>query len=321
MGCDAHLVVTGGDDPDALLRRAGKRLAGLEAALSRFLPASELSRLNAAAGTGPVRVSARTFDVVAAAVDAWAQTGGRYDPTILPALLRAGYDRTFAELAPDTAPASVARPSPGCAAIGLERTVPTVTLPEGTALDLGGIAKGYAADLLVEELRSAGAGGACVNLGGDVRVGGQSPDRAGWTVAIADPYDQASDLAHLALADGAVATSSRLRRCWATPAGAHHLIDPRTGEPAVTTIAAVTVLASTATRAEAWTKAVFAAGARHRLARGDGPDSIAGLAVLASADLSGLCVDERRTIYHTDDMREYLTWTRNSGGISVELVG
>ena len=98
MGTDAHIVVHGGDR--STLDRAVERLVSLEARWSRFRPESELSRLNAEAATAVV-VSSDTARLVATAVAAWSLTGGRFDPTTGPALIAAGYDRSF-ELLPVT---------------------------------------------------------------------------------------------------------------------------------------------------------------------------------------------------------------------------
>ena len=155
----------------------------MERRWSRFLPTSELSRLNAAAGK-PVIVSADTFSVIKSAVDAWEQTDGCFDPTIHDALCAIGYDRTFAEVAPAPRPGDGAAP-PGCADIELDPHLCAVRLPDGVRLDLGGIAKGAAADLVVSRLLDAGADGACVNIGGDIRVEGTAPTDAGWIIDIA----------------------------------------------------------------------------------------------------------------------------------------
>src|SRR5207249_2443010 len=98
----AHvIVVTDADDTNDLLEFAQERIDALEARWTRFDDRSELTRLNATAGTGPAVVSVDTFLLVQRAVDAWELTHGRFDPTVLPALMAAGYDRDFDELAAD----------------------------------------------------------------------------------------------------------------------------------------------------------------------------------------------------------------------------
>jgi len=151
---------------------------------------------------------------------------------------------------------------PGCAAIELDAGLGAVTLPAGVHLDLGGVGKGRTADVVAGRMITDGAEGACVNLGGDVRVVGRAPDDDGWVVAIDDPFRPDVELTRVVLVEGAVTTSARTNRHWPRPGGeAHHLIDPSTGQPARGGLASVTVLAAEASWAEVLSKAAFVAGA------------------------------------------------------------
>ena len=302
MGSTGHLIVTG---PDAgLVRRARARLSSLEARWSRFISNSELCRINAAAGER-VHVSAETVQLVRRSVEAWQVTGGLFDPTVLPSLEAAGYDRSF-ELVPPVADNRVVvlRPAsrtPGCT--GIEVDDDGVRLPHGVRLDLGGIAKGYAADQVAHELRQAGAPGVCVNLGGDVRVSGRSADDTEWTIGIADPFDEQADLCAVALDEGAVATSSRRRRRWRRGTRElHHLIDPRTGEPSQSTLVAVTVVAGETHWAEVFAKAALVAGID------------AGAQLLQAHGLSALLVTSNRDVVRVGSMEVFERWTKSSGG-------
>lgn len=251
MGTEAHVVVVGGDE-QRLAASARLRLDDLERRWSRFLPGSEVSRLNRRPRR-PVVVSPETFTLVARSVDAWHSTAGRFDPSILPALLAAGYDRDFAEVARAPRLPGPPRPSPGCGGIRLDPAVDVVWLPAGVAFDPGGIGKGLAADIVTGELCAAGASGALVNVGGDFRARGTPPDGDEWVVAVEDPAGLGRELARFGLAAGGVATSSRLRRRWeaAGKVPVHHLVDPTTGAPAETDVATVTVVAAEAWWAEA----------------------------------------------------------------------
>jgi thiamine biosynthesis lipoprotein len=216
-----------------------------------------LSRLNAAAGK-TVSVSADTFSVIKSAVDAWKHTDGRFDPTIHDALCAVGYDRSFGDLVPMCAASGEAGPSPGCASIELDQHLREVRLPAGVRLDLGGIAKGAAADLVVSRLLESGAYGACVNIGGDIRVEGSAPTVAGWIIDITFGGELQR---RIALGGGAVCTSSRTKRRWMTAGGErHHIMDPRLGR-STTGLRWVSVVGARATQAEVLTKTVFVAGA------------------------------------------------------------
>jgi len=261
MGTDAHVVVVGG--PPGLCARAAARLERLEAQWSRFRDSSEVSRLNAAAGR-PVVVSRGTFELIRRAVRAWELTGGAFDPTVLAALAAAGYDRDYAEVAPDGEDAGGSPPlPPGAGVVELDPVVGAVRLPSGVALDLGGIGKGVAADLVAAELLGAGAQGVCVNLGGDLRVSGRAPSGDGWTIEIdhepGSPITSAPPVV-LVVADGAVATTSRRRRVWSRAGEErHHIIDPRTGRAAQVGWSSVTVVAGCAADAEPAATAAFLA--------------------------------------------------------------
>jgi thiamine biosynthesis lipoprotein len=270
MGTRAHVVVhaTDFDHADVLRRSAVARLHALEAKWSRFRPDSEISRINADAGR-PVDVSRETSLLVERSVEAWARTQGRFDPTVLPALRAAGYDRDFADLGDDTAStgttstgtaaATPAGPAPGCDGITVRRH--TVALPAGVALDPGGIGKGLAADLVADLVMTAGALGVCVNVGGDLRVAGRPEDAPAWTIRIEDPLRPGTSLGAVTLTDEALVSSWRTRRTWMWGGRrVHHLIDPRTGEPAWSGTAGVSVVAGDAWWAEALATSLFLLG-------------------------------------------------------------
>lgn len=288
MGGSAHIVVVGG--PRGLASAAERRVADLESRWSRFRPDSELSRLNSCAGA-PVTVSAETVQLVERAVAAWRLTGGLFDPTVLTAMHAAGYAGSFETLCAEpgnteaanteaanteagnteaadaaaTDPAGSSRtspsPSPGCQGILVDARRRTVSLPAGVGLDAGGIAKGFAADLVVGELMAAGAEAAMVSLSGDVVVAGHPRPGRRWTVSVAHPLEQGGELARLQLDRGAVATSSRLKRAWIHRGQPrHHLIDPDAGTPVSGPLVAVTAVAGAGWWAEALTKAILVSG-------------------------------------------------------------
>ena len=254
MGSVAHVVLTGGTAEH--LDHARARVAELEARWTRFRDDSELSRLNRSPEQ-PVIVSADTYCLLEHAIAAWERTDGAYDPTVLPSLRAAGYDRDFRAIT-DGPPYAVPAPAPGCAEIDLDPVTRCAILPLGVEIDPGGIGKGLAADLITAELIDAGAAGAMVSLGGDLRVRGEPPEGDTWSIAVEHPADPHRQLLQLGIADGAVATSSVLRRRWRHGGDErHHLIDPRTGEPADVGLVAATVVAADGWWAEAATKAVL----------------------------------------------------------------
>jgi thiamine biosynthesis lipoprotein len=280
MGSAAHVVVTG---DAALVDLARRRVADLEQRWSRFLPDSEVSRLNRGRGTA-VRVSLDTFDLVRRAVAGWRATGGRFDPTVLGDVVRAGYDRPFA--------AVVVRPGAGvsllhrdCGGIVLDPSTTSVTLPAGVGFDPGGLGKGLAADIVVAELLAAGAEGASVSLGGDLRAEGTGPSDGSWLVTVEHPAQ--GRVATLALAAGAVATSTTRLRAWAVAGERrHHLIDTTTGAPWSGDVVAVTAIARQAVDAEVAAKAALLAGDDE----GDAVDALESLGCDGVASTTSGCV-------------------------------
>ncbi|MGZ6950979.1 MAG: FAD:protein FMN transferase [Acidimicrobiia bacterium] len=265
MGTRAHVIVSASDlDLAELLGRAAvARLHALEARWSRFLPDSEISAINREAGR-PVAVSGETVLLVERSVEAWHRTDGRFDPTILPALIAAGYDRDFRSVraangsGDHPAPARPT-PAPGCSGITTGRH--EVTLPPGVGIDPGGIGKGLAADLVTDLLMTSGADGACINVGGDLRVAGRPSDTPAWRITLEHALRPETDLGAVSLHDEALVSSWRTRRTWgAEDDRRHHLIDPATGAPAWTGLAGVTVVAPDAWWAEALATSLFLAG-------------------------------------------------------------
>ena len=257
MGSDCHVIAAG--CPPHLADQAKARIDDLERRWSRFREDSEVSGLNRSNGR-PTRVSAETVGLVRRAVEAWRLSGGAFDPTVLGAVIRAGYTRSFDLLGTDPAPGTSLL---GIGAADIHIDDDTIRLPAGTGFDPGGIGKGLAADLVTGELMAAGAAGVCVNLGGDLRASGVGPDDGPWTVAVEHPWSE-SPIALLGLAEGAVATSTTLRRTWVSDGlPRHHLIDPQTGRPSDTDVALSTVVAAEAWMAEVLAKAVLLRGAEH----------------------------------------------------------
>ncbi len=259
MGTECVVAATASRSDDRRVRRA--LLAGrheveaCEEVLSRFRPASDLSRLNDASGAW-LRVDRRLLDVLRVALRVREETHGMYDPAILPALVAAGYDRSF-ELLNGRLPATPADWRSG-AAVELDLASSRVRVEPGAALDLGGIGKGFAAASALWAMREAWLElpGALVDLGGDIAVWGRTPEGGPWGLAVADPRTAGSTLATIEINEGAVATSGRDRRRFGPGRQLHHLIDPATGAPAETGPLAVTVAGIDAGEVEAYATAL-----------------------------------------------------------------
>ncbi len=245
-------------DIESSLLDSVHRLEDLEARWSRFISTSEVSLLNASSGDW-AEVSDITRRLISRACDASERTAGVMNPLLLNAMVELGYDRSHELL--DTADSNVEHDAafgrdhweaPSASHIEIEGG--RVRIPIGSAFDPGGVGKGLAADILMEDLLGAGATWALVSLGGDLRFGGDELRRRGWETQIEQPGNPGQVWGSVRIGSGALATSSTLSRRWHHQgAHRHHLLDPATGRPAVGSRIAATVHAD-----EAWWADVIA---------------------------------------------------------------
>ena len=269
-----------------------------EQRFSRFLPASELSDLNRSAGDW-IQISSDLMDMLQLSMKYYVETKGIFDPTVLSDLKRIGYDRSMDEIRANgvSLPAQpsnrIARPA--FHEISLDPASRRVRLPRGMEIDLGGIAKGWivekAAHLLHHYVDICG-----VSAGGDIRFIGRPLDGLDWDVYLEDPRDPTQTLTQLHIPSGATATSSIMKRTWRQGEQVrHHLIDPRTGEPARTDWLSVTVISSNVVQAEVYAKAILIAGEKELHSLLNGKQDLACIAVDSEGNLSG-----------SPDYKEYL---------------
>jgi thiamine biosynthesis lipoprotein len=226
--CTVRLIV---DDERALPHAATDLmalLARIDAVASRFRDDSALSIANRRAGR-PTPVPPLLVDLVDAAVDAAAQTAGAVDPTLGLAMQVAGYDRDIRALALDGPPVTPGTPRPGAwRSVRLHREAGLLTVPLGTALDLGATAKAWTADHAAHALAARYDTAVLVELGGDLAVAGARPD--GWCVQVAECEGDDGQL--VLVRHGGLTTSTTTVRTWQRNGRSmHHILDPTTGLP------------------------------------------------------------------------------------------
>jgi thiamine biosynthesis lipoprotein len=237
-----------------------------ETRFSRFQPQSELSQLNSAAGQWH-DVSTDMMELLVRSLEFHSETEGLFDPSILPDLQRIGYDRSMEHIrgrAVEGTSAVGRGTRPRLADMELDPVSRRVRLPKDMAIDLGGIAKGWIVDRAAEILYSHTT--ACaVGAGGDLVFLGTPIDDHAWTVSLEDPRNPDASLMALRVGPGAVVTSSVSKRSWIQGGRQrHHLIDPRTGEPAEADWLSVTVLSPGILEAEVYAKAMLIGGQARR---------------------------------------------------------
>lgn len=274
----------------------------IERSCSRFDDSSDLMRANARPDEW-TEVAPSCFAAIELAYAAYERTEGAFDPRVLRTLTAMGYDRsldftaggvsTSAGELPESWAIEPWRPE-------FDHAASRVRLG-GTPIDLGGIGKGYAVRCGIEALAGLGRA-ALVEAGGDLATYGDGPAReAGetraWRAAVEDPRDSDQPIAVLDVSDAAVATSSIKLRNWrAGSREVHHLIDPRTGQPAASGLRSVTVVDDDPAWAEVWTKAAFLQGAA----------AIAGF--VDGAGISALWVDDNGTLHSSTSLRRRILW-------------
>ncbi len=247
-------------------RRAGQALLAaqreterLEKLFSRFLPDSDIARLNRSAGGEGVRVAHETLAVLRLGLECALQTEGCFNPAVGP-LVRLWHTPLIKPSQPEI---ETARALSDVQTLQLQARGRKARLARaGQSVDLGGIAKGYAADRMVEIFRRHGVRSAFTDFGGNVAVLGAKPDGSPFTVGIRHPQRENSLIGALSVTDQSVVTSGDDQR--AVPGadgGCHsHIIDPRTGLPANSGLLSVTVVSPSSALADALATALFIAG-------------------------------------------------------------
>ena len=231
-----------------------------------------------------------------------------FDPTLAPMLDAWGFTKDERRV-PSADELKELLSHTGCGKVALEKTADgwTVTLLDGAQLDLGGIAKGYAADLLRAQLEKEGVTSATLDLGGDVFVMGRKTDGSDWRIAVKDPADTESYLGIVSAADKFIVTSGVYERYFEeNGVRYHHILDPKTGCPAESGLVSVTVLCENGAWADALSTACFVLGPDGALAlRDDLADQ--------GTDFELILVTDDGRVLYTDGLADAFTPNDESG--------
>ena len=243
-----------GDNADEALTAASREINRLEATLSRTIDTSDVSRLNAGEA---VEVQPETRALLERALTLSDETGGTFDMTVAPLVALWGIT-SDAPRVPSQAEIDALLPLVGGEHVHMDDAV---TLDEGCAVDLGGIAKGYASQQVADILRAHGVTSAVVSLGGNVYVCGSKPDGTPWNVGVQDPA-ASGYAAIVALTDRFAVTSGGYQRYFEAADGTvyRHILDPRTGRPADSDLLSVTIISDDGTAADAYSTALYVMG-------------------------------------------------------------
>ena len=244
-----------GENAAAALTDASREINRLERLLSRTIDTSEISQINTG---GAVTVSEETTSLLAQAQTYTAATDGAFDITIAPLVSLWGIT-TDSPHVPTQQEIDALLPLVGSEHLHLSGD--TATLDDGCAIDLGGIAKGYASDRVAAIFARHGITSGTISLGGNVYVCGSKPNGQPWVVAIQDPRSDGYAVT-VALTDSFAVTSGGYQRYFTGPDGTvyQHILDPQTGWPVQGDLLSVTIVADNGTMADAYSTALYVMG-------------------------------------------------------------
>lgn len=273
---------------EAALQAVFARLKEIETRMSANRDGTEIAAVNEAAGRSPVRVSRDTLFVVKKALEYARISQGAFDPTIGPVvkLWNIGLE---GERVPEDREIRETLPLVDWSSVVLDERASTVFLPRpGMRLDLGAIAKGYAADETARILGERKVRAAVVDLGGNVLVFGKKADGSLWRVGVQNPFDdRGSYLGIVGMGAGTVVTSGVYERFFEQDGKRyHHILDTRTGRPVESEIVSVTVIAPSSIDADGLSTTLFALGRERGLAL-----------VRTLPGVEAIYVDDRRRLY------------------------
>lgn len=241
------------------------RIAAIDGKMSATREGSEVSRVNAAAGAAPVAVSVDTLGVIEKALEISRLGDGRFDLTIGPLVKLWGIG-TDAARVPSPAEITGALALVGWRDVAVSAADSTVFLRRpGMAIDLGAIAKGYAADEAAAVLAAAGVATALVDLGGNVLTLGAKPDGSPWRIGLQDPDPSVPRGTHIGTVEftgsRTVVTSGTYERYFVRDGiRYHHILDTATGRPVQNGLVAVTIVTARSVVADGYSTLAFAAG-------------------------------------------------------------
>jgi len=231
----------------------------LEQLLSTWIPTSELSQVNAAAGRTPVVVSQETLELIDRSLEMARLTDGGFNIALGPAV--EAWSVTERQRVPSQVELDQIRPLVDWSVIQLHRSARTIFLPQaGMRIDVGGIGKGYAADRAVGVMKRAGARGGVVALSGDIRTFGDLPGMKGFPVGIRHPRQEGMLVATMDLKNEAISTAGDYERYFEQEGiRYHHILDPTSLEPA-RKCQSVTVIAAEGMVADGLDTGIFVMG-------------------------------------------------------------
>ncbi|MEF2247502.1 MULTISPECIES: FAD:protein FMN transferase [unclassified Paenibacillus] len=267
-----------------------KLLEHINETMNRFEENSEVTKINQFAGSSAVQVSKETFYIIKTAKEYAELSGGKFDPTIGP-LVDLWAIGNGGVKAPSRAAIEEAMKLVDYKKLLLDESRSSVQLKDSDmTLDLGAIAKGYAADVVADYLQKQGFASAIIDLGGNIVAMGSKPDQSAWSIGIQSPEEKrGAHLGTLPVRNKTIVTSGVYERYFKDNGQVyHHVLDPFTGYPASNELASATIITDNSMNADAMSTAVFVQGLQE------------GMAFIESTD-------NAEAIFVTNDHKVYIT--------------
>jgi thiamine biosynthesis lipoprotein len=276
----------------------------LETLLNYYSDESEISAVNRSSGKNPVRVSRDTFDIIRKAIGIAEETDGAFNPAIGPVMKLWKFAVQEPERSlPSGKMISDALKLVDYRKIGMNESDYSVFLEvTGMEIDLGGIAKGYAADRAIEAIRLKGVRAALVSIAGDIKGFGSREEGRPWKVGIQNPRstsekeEETEIISTIDLSDRAVSTSGDYQRFFIKEGKRyHHIIDSRTGYPTESRLISVSVMAPEGYISDGFSTGAFVLGAAE------------GISLLEAHGLEGILIDRDKKVYTTKSLKGKIT--------------
>ena len=251
-----------GEHPQSVLHEVQDEISRLNRLLSRFVEASDISRVNRGAGRSPIKVSEETFQLLSDSLGYSKLSQGLWDMTICPLVML--WEEAKRELTvPGRQMIEKAKALVGYQDVILNEEAKSVFLPKAKqAIDLGGIGKGYAADQIIRLFKSHQIDSGFTNFGGNVSAVGSKPDGTPWNIGIQHPRNPQELVGLVPVIDKSVVTSGDYQRFYRATDGNHyhHIIDPKTGYPSDSGLISTTIIADSSATADALSTLTFLSG-------------------------------------------------------------
>lgn len=275
MGSDIIITASLEAEKQAILIEAEREILNFEKRFSRFISDNELAEFNNSPNI-KLTVSSMMAELLRATKHYYLKTKGIFDPTIINNLEAVGYNKSFDKINPEDKNKAASKldleklrvaflKRPKMSTLQINGQI--VERPRGLRIDLGGIGKGYIVDLLSQEKFST-VENYWISAGGDIFVSGSFDKKTGWDIGVQNPYQPAANIFFLNTKGEklGIATSGIIKRAGQNQGFTwHHIIDPRNGLPVINDILSVTVISSSATRADIFAKTVLILGTKNGL--------------------------------------------------------